>query len=775
MLKFNLPVIVLRGIVLLPNNDIKLEFSDEKSKNIIDSAELFNDGNLLVVSKLNPLEESLNIDELPRYGVIAKISHRIELPNDNTRVLLTGITRAYVHEYLSGNHKGDIIESIISQMPSSQLDRKYEQALIDKLVLEMKNYTKLIPYVSDSVISQISNLDSLDKITDIIVPYLDSTNEKMHEYLKEKDSSKRLEFILKDIYEQIEKFNIEKDIDSKVKQHFDENQREYILREKLKVIKQELGDISLKDDTITELKDKIDLLKSNNKVKERLNNELKRYENLPNTSPEINVVRNYIDWLLDLPWANETIDNDDLEDVKQKLDKSHDGLEKVKRRIIEYLAVKQMTNSLRAPIICLVGPPGVGKTSLAFSIAKAMGRNFVKISVGGVNDESEIVGHRRAYVGASPGRIIQAMKKAKSINPVFLIDEIDKMTKDYKGDPASVLLEILDPEQNKYFSDNYIEEEYDLSKIMFITTANYIDEIPEALRDRLEIVELSGYTELEKLSIARTHLIPKIAHQHGVNEAGLDFKDSALLKIIRNYTKESGVRELERQIASIVRKIITTMVINRVIVNKYIIDEKKVKMYLGEEKYSFNKKDKTSSIGVVNGLSYTQTGGDILPIEVTYYKGNGNLILTGSLGEVMRESAKIAYSYIKSNHKEFNIKYNDLIENDIHIHVPEGAIKKEGPSAGIALTTALISAFTKRKINKDIAMTGEITLRGNVLPIGGLKEKCIGAHRALVNTVIIPYDNKKDLEELPKSIRENVNFVTVKNYKEVFNFICDIK
>ena len=549
MLKMNLPVIVLSNLVLLPNNDLKLEFEDELSKSIIDSAELFNDGNLLVVSKKNPLEETINVEELPKYGVIAKITHRIELPNNNTRVIITGIARAYVYEYLDGTHQGNIIESIISKVPHTNIEKKQEEILINKLIKEINIYINELPYVSNSILSQIKDIKSLDKITDIVAPYIESDNSKLIKFLNTVNSIERLELIINKINEELENFKIEKELESKVKRNFEESQREFLLREKLKVIKQELGDISIKEDSNDELKEKIEKLDAPTKIKNRLETELRRYESLSNTSPEVNVVRNYIDWLLELPWKEETIDNDDLDDVKEKLDKSHDGLEKVKRRIIEYLAVKQMTNSLRSPIICLVGPPGVGKTSLAFSIAASMGRKFVKISVGGVNDEAEIIGHRRAYLGSSPGRIIQAMKKAGSINPVFLIDEIDKMTKDYKGDPASVLLEILDPEQNKFFSDNYIEEEYDLSKVMFITTANYIENIPEALRDRLEIVELSGYTEYEKLSIARTHLIPKIAQEHGINKDGLIFKDEAIFKIIRSYTKESGVRELERQIA----------------------------------------------------------------------------------------------------------------------------------------------------------------------------------------------------------------------------------
>jgi ATP-dependent Lon protease len=433
-----------------------------------------------------------------------------------------------------------------------------------------------------------------------------------------------------------------------------------------------------------------------------------------------------------------------------------------------------MAKSVRSPIICLVGPPGVGKTSLAFSIAKAINRNFVKISVGGVNDESEIVGHRRTYLGANPGRIIQAMKKAKSSNPVFLIDEIDKMTKDYHGDPASALLEVLDPEQNKYFSDNYIEEEYDLSKVMFILTANYIEDIPEALKDRLEIVNLKGYTEYEKLDIVKKHLIPRVCKEHGIKKSKIIMSDENILYIIRNYTREAGVRELERQISTIVRKIVTEIVINKKYKDIYKLSKKDIIRYLGKEKYHFISTT-SNEVGVVNGLAYTNYGGATLPIEVNFYPGKGDLVLTGSLGDVMKESARIALSYIKANHKFFGIKYNLLVENDIHIHFVEGAIPKDGPSAGIAITTALISALTNRKIDKTLAMTGEISLRGNVLPIGGLREKSIGALRKGIKTIIIPEENLKDLDEVPNEVKKKIVYLKVNNYKEVFEIIKSYK
>ena len=769
-MKQNLPVIILRGIILLPYNDIRLEFENDGSKTIIDTAELFHANQVLLVNQTDPLEENTNLQELPMVGIVCKISHKMELPNGKIRVVLTGLYRANVLEYLNTNNEEEAIESIVSKIEPISVDPKQEKAYIRKLNKEIEQYTKQVPYVGNSILSSIQTIESLDKITDIITPFLQISLERGNQYLYEIDSQKRMEMILNDICEEEEMFEIEHQIDLKVKKTLDDSQKEYLLREKVKMIKEELGDTIVKDNEIEQLKNKIRNLKAPDKTKDKLYTELHKYESLSPMSPEINVVRDYIEWLLALPWNTYTIDNDDLETVRKKLDTSHNGLDYVKTRIIEYLAVKQMTNSLRGPIICLVGPPGVGKTSFAFSIAEAMNRKFVKISVGGISDEAELIGHRRTYVGANPGRIISALKKAKSSNPVFLIDEIDKMNKNYKGDPASVLLEILDPEQNKYFSDHYIEEEYDLSKVMFIATANYIEDIPEALKDRLEIVNLSSYTEYEKIEIAKNYSIPKICKEHGVNPVGIEFKPDAIKKIIRNYTKEAGVRELERQIATILRKIITAMVTKRIIVNKYIIDTKKLPEFLGKEKYSDNF-IKTGEVGVVNGLAYTSFGGDTLPIEVNYFKGKGDLILTGSLGDIMKESAVIALNYVKSNCSLFEIDYKKLVENDIHINVPEAAIPKDGPSAGITLTTAIISAFTKKKISRKIAMTGEITLRGKILEIGGLKEKSIGAHRNGIEIILIPDENKKDLEDIPEEIKKDITYIPIKGYKEAYTYL----
>ena len=535
-------------------------------------------------------------------------------------------------------------------------------------------------------------------------------------------------------------------------------------------MQRELGETNSKDDEVVRLRKKVAKLKCNAKVKEKINRELARYEAINSNSPELGMIREYLDWLLNLPWNNYTKDNEDLSKVKAILDSSHYALDEVKTRIIEYLAVKQNTKNSRSPILCLVGPPGVGKTSLAISIANSLNRKVTKISVGGINDEAEIIGHRRTYIGANPGRIIQGIRRAGTSNPVFIIDEIDKMTKDIKGDPASSLLEVLDPEQNNKFSDHYIEEDFDLSKVFFIATANYIEQIPYELRDRLEIINLSSYTEYEKLDIAKRHLVPKELEEHGLTPLQIQITDEALMVMIRNYTKEAGVRELERVIATLLRKIVKEILLEKNTIF-YKIDENNLENYLGKKKYFYTENANKNEIGVVNGMAYTVFGGDILPIEANIFKGKGDLILTGSLGEVMQESCQIALSYIKANKDEFEIDSKLLEENNIHIHFPEGAVSKDGPSAGIAITSALISAFTKKTVNFSIAMTGEITLHGRVLAIGGLKEKVIGAHRAGIKTVYLPVENEKDIEEIPLDIRNDIKFHYVSNYSEIYNEI----
>ncbi|MCI8544603.1 MAG: endopeptidase La [Bacilli bacterium] len=770
MVKADLPVILLKGIVLLPNNELRLEFDNEESKNIIDLSELFHENHILVVSSSDPLEESPDKKELPKIGIISEITRKIELPNGNVRVVIKGIERAEVFEYLNLN-KRDVLEAIVSSLEVEEIDEKTETAMVRKLYRELETYIKRVPYMSNSILASVDSVKSLSVMTDLIVPHLPVGLERLLQYLNEQDILKRTEMILEDIYEEQELFDIERQIDQKVKKRIDNSQKDYLLHEKMNVIKEELGEHSLKEDEVSVLRKRLEELDAPEKIKTRIEKEIRYYDSMPAMSPEVTMVRTYIDWLLDLPWNIETEDNHDLKEVKDELNASHYGLEKVKTRIIEYLAVKERTNNLRSPIICLVGPPGVGKTSLAVSIAHAINRNFVKISVGGVSDEADIFGHRRTYVGANPGRIISSLKKAKSRNPVFLIDEIDKMRQDIKGDPSSALLEVLDPEQNEFFMDHYMEEEFDLSKVMFVATANYIENIPAPLLDRLEIIELSSYTEFEKIDIAKKHLIPKICKEHGIEDGIINFSEEAILSIIRYYTKEAGVRELERQLSNIVRKIVTSLVLNNIKIGHLNITGRNIHKYLGKKKYASAALENDYQIGVVTGLAYTTFGGDTLSIEVNHYDGSGQLVLTGSLGDVMKESAKIALSYIKANHRYFKIGYSLLNTRDIHIHVPEGAIPKDGPSAGITLTTALISALTEQQVDKNIAMTGEITLRGTVLPIGGLKEKSIGAHRNGIKKIIIPYDNLKDLDEIPSEVKDDITFIPVKTYKEVWNIV----
>lgn len=766
-MKQNLPVLLLKELILLPSNDIRLEFDNDISSSIIDVAEIFHNNNIFIVSQNNPLEEHPDIDDLPKVGVVGKINHKLNLPNGKKRVVITGLRRAYVSEYLSSGE--DITEVIINEIPIEEIPNDIALGTVRKLYHELEQYIKNVPYVSNGLLALIANTKDISKLTDIVVTQISLDNKRLRDYVNQVSALKRVEMILEDIYKDEQLFEIEKKLDSKVKKEIDNSQKEYLLREKVKLIKEELGESSYIDNEVDNLRDKVNALKCSDKIKDRLNREIAKYENIPPTSPEVSVVRNYIDWLLELPWNNYTKDYEDIKKVKISLDKSHYGLDNVKQRIIEYLAIKKYTKKLSGSIICLVGPSGVGKTTLAYSIAKSIRRNFVKISVGGVNDEGEIVGHRKTYLGAGPGRIIDGMRRAKSSNPVFLIDEIDKMTKDYKGDPASVLLEVLDNTQNKYFRDNYLEEEYDLSNVIFILTANDLNNIPNALLDRLEVISISGYTEYEKLDIAKKYLIPKICKTHGLKKIKID--DEFILDIIRYYTKEAGVRDLERKISSVIRQIVTDIVMKKDKVSNYVLQVNDVLKFLGKRKYFVNSLSNNSQVGVVNGLAFTSYGGDIMPIEVNYFKGNGNLILTGSLGEVFKESAKIALSYIKANYKLFDINYDDLILNDIHVHIPSGSVSKEGPSAGVNLTTALISAFTNLKISNTIAMTGEITLRGNILGIGGLKEKIIGAKRNSIKKIFIPFDNVNDLDDISNDIKDGIDFILVKNYKELYEMI----
>lgn len=762
MNKKNLGVILIQDMVLFPNSEVRIESENTEDKEIIKLVDASEDKLMLVV---NPImeEDSKDITTLPKIGVLAELKLRMDVPNGKTRIILRGIKRVEVENYsnIDSRYEADVKDININHTDE---DHIYSNLLINSL----EDYIASVPYMSNAVVSKISTCNNLDELTDLIAGFLPVSYEKKKRYIVETSPIVRAKLLIGDMAEDLKVIELEKKIDSEVEKELNESQKEFYLREKIRVIKKELGDVNSKEDEVTLLREKLKKLKCSPKVKEKIKKEISRYETTSANSPELGMIRDYLDWMLNLPWNKCTKDISDLSQVEYTLNSSHYGLEDVKLRILEYLAVKQNTNNLRSPILCLVGPPGVGKTSLALSIANSLNRKVAKISVGGINDEAEIIGHRRTYVGANPGRIIQGIRKAGTSNPVFIIDEIDKMRKDIKGDPASSLLEVLDPEQNSKFSDHYIEEDFDLSKVMFIATANYIEQIPFELQDRLEIIELSSYTEYEKLDIAKNHIIPKELKEHGLTEIEVKFSDDAILTIIRNYTKEAGVRTLERLIASILRKIVKRFLTEKDIAFIEVTNDN-LEDFLGKKKYKYQEKEASKQIGVVNGMAYTVFGGDILPIEVTYYKGKGDLILTGSLGEVMRESARIALSYIKANLRKFHISTSILENNDIHIHMPEGAIPKDGPSAGIALTTSLISLLTGIAVDSNISMTGEITLRGKVLPIGGLREKVIGAHRAGIRKIFLPKDNENDLDEIPEEILKDIEFIFVSNYKDIYD------
>ncbi|MDD3241867.1 MAG: endopeptidase La [Bacilli bacterium] len=767
----NLPVLLLRNVVLFPSNELRLELDTLEDRKVLSLAEGCFKNNIVIVHPSDPLETNPDFTELPKIGVLSEIKMKMDMPNGKTRIILVGLERIKIDEY---KIEDNIFSADIDKVEIPTIEAKEELAYIRTIKSTLEKYIKEIPYMSNSLLTEVIGMNNLNTFTDIVTSNLPQDYLKKIKYIEEITPETRAKKLLDDMTEDLNIIELERKIEEKINRELEKTQKEYVLREKIKQIKLELGDIKDKDNEVDELRKKIINLDAPIEVKERLNLEISRYESTNPNSPEVGIIRNYIDWLLSLPWNTETKDNDNLRKVKDKLDSSHFGLEKVKERIIEYLAVKQNNKNVKSPILCLVGPPGVGKTSLAKSIGESLNREVTKISVGGINDEAEIVGHRRTYIGAAPGLIIQGMKKVGTKNPVFIIDEIDKMTKDIKGDPASALLEILDPEQNKKFSDHYIEEPFDLSKVMFLTTANYYFQIPVELRDRLEIIELSSYTEYEKLDIAKKHLIPRELETHGLKKDFITFSDEVILKIIRNYTKESGVRNLDRQIASIIRKIVTEKVLGESL-EEYKITIYNLEKYLGKSKYFYGGLDIVGHIGVVNGLAYTEFGGDVLQVEATLYKGKGNIILTGSLGEVMRESATVAISYIKTHAEEFHVDLNIIENNDIHIHIPEGAIPKDGPSAGSALVTTLISLFTNTLINTNVAMTGEMTLRGKILPIGGLKEKVIGGHRSGIRKIFIPRINEKDLEDVPEEIKREIEFILVDRYMDIYKNLFKLK
>ena len=768
MVKTNLPVIILKGAVILPYCEFRLDLNNPIDKHILELSEKNHDSHLLIVSPSNPLEESIEIPDLPKLGVVVKVTMKMAI-GKNIRIIVQGLNRVNILSYEDYKNETNILSASITSTTQFAMSPMDETALIRKIQKRVEAYINKVPNASNSILSEISNVNSISKVSDITANYLPIDFERRLEYLNTINPYKRVIMLFEDIKTEEEIMELDKKIDVKLKKVLDDSQKEFILREKIKLIREELGDVNSKENDALMLKEKVDKLDCKDSIKNKIYNEIKKYELMNSNSPEVGVVRNYIDLMLSLPWNNKDKENDDLKVAREILDRTHYGLKKIKDRIIEYLAVKKLSNNETSPIICLVGPPGVGKTTLAKSIAEATNRKFVKISVGGVSDEAMIMGHRRTYIGSNPGKIITAIKKAKVNNPVFLIDEVDKMTRDLKGDPASALLEVLDKEQNKTFVDSYVEEEFDLSNVMFILTANYIENIPIELRDRLEIIELSSYTDFEKLDIAKDYLIKKNLEECGLTNTSISFSDNSLLSIIRNYTREAGVRELDRTIASILRKIATNIVEGSS-KKKYIINEKNITNYLGVYKYNDNLVLE-NSIGTFNALAFTSFGGETLKVEVTYYKGDGRIILTGQLGDVMRESCEIALSYIKANCNSFGIDYEELSNSNIHIHALDGAVKKDGPSAGIAITTAIISAFKKKKVANNIGATGEISLNGNILPIGGLKEKSIGAKKGNIDTIIIPTANKKDLEEIEDEIKNGINYIEVSNYMDAYKIL----
>ena len=768
MVKTNLPVIILKGAVILPYCEFRLDLNNPIDKHILELSEKNHDSHLLIVSPSNPLEESIEIPDLPKLGVVVKVTMKMAI-GKNIRIIVQGLNRVNVLSYEDYKNETNILSASITSTTQFAMSPMDETALIRKIQKRVEAYINKVPNASNSILSEISNVNSISKVSDITANYLPIDFERRLEYLNTINPYKRVIMLFEDIKTEEEIMELDKKIDVKLKKVLDDSQKEFILREKIKLIREELGDVNSKENDALMLKEKVDKLDCKDSIKNKIYNEIKKYELMNSNSPEVGVVRNYIDLMLSLPWNNKDKENDDLKVAREILDRTHYGLKKIKDRIIEYLAVKKLSNNETSPIICLVGPPGVGKTTLAKSIAEATNRKFVKISVGGVSDEAMIMGHRRTYIGSNPGKIITAIKKAKVNNPVFLIDEVDKMTRDLKGDPASALLEVLDKEQNKTFVDSYVEEEFDLSNVMFILTANYIENIPIELRDRLEIIELSSYTDFEKLDIAKDYLIKKNLEECGLTNTSISFSDNSLLSIIRNYTREAGVRELDRTIASILRKIATNIVEGSS-KKKYIINEKNITNYLGAYKYNDNLVLE-NSIGTFNALAFTSFGGETLKVEVTYYKWGGKIILTGQLGDVMRESCEIALSYIKANCNSFGIDYEELSNSNIHIHALDGAVKKDGPSAGIAITTAIISAFKKKKVANNIGATGEISLNGNILPIGGLKEKSIGAKKGNIDTIIIPAANKKDLEEIEDEIKNGINYIEVSNYMDAYKIL----
>jgi ATP-dependent Lon protease len=751
----------LRGILVFPYMVIHLDVGREKSVQAIEET-MLNDRILFLATQKEAQTDDPGEEDIYNIGTVAEVKQLLKLPGGTIRVLVEGIARAKVLRFIADEPYFQVeIEQYVENFEkTSEIE-----ALMRNLIYQFEQYVKLSKRIPPETVVSVVNIDEPGRLADIIASHLSLRLEDKQSVLEAVGIIPRLEKLSAIVAKELEIVELERKISIRVRKQMEKTQKEYYLREQMKAIQRELGD---KDDRVAEgeeYREKITKAKLPKEIEERAIKEVERLEKMPPMAAEAAVVRNYLDWLLALPWNKSTRDRLDLTAAENILEEDHYGLKNVKERILEYLAIRKLAKKMKGPIICFVGPPGVGKTSLGRSIARALERKFVRMSLGGVRDEAEIRGHRRTYVGAMPGRIIQGIKQAGSKNPVFLLDEIDKMSMDFRGDPSAALLEVLDPEQNSTFSDHYIEAPFDLSNVMFITTANLQHNIPRPLLDRMEVIYLSGYTEEEKVQIAMRYLLPKQLKEHGLEKGMLKMSENTVLKIIREYTRESGVRNLERQIATICRKTAKKIVTEKA--KKVQVTPLNLNQYLGTPRFRYGMAEEADQVGVVTGLAWTEVGGDTLAVEVTMYKGSGKLSLTGQMGDVMKESAQAGYSYIRSRAAELGIDEDHYGKLDIHIHIPEGAIPKDGPSAGISMATALASAFTGRKVYHDVAMTGEITLRGRVLPVGGIKEKVLAAHRAGIKKVIMPKDNKKDLDEIPKKVKDKVQFVLVEHMDQV--------
>lgn len=761
------PLLPLRGLLVFPTMVLHIDVGRERSVAALEQA-MLEDSIIFLATQKEMSTEQPEKEDLYKIGTLANIKQMLKLPNGTIRVLVEGLERGQWKNYTEGETFNTVD---VSSYPDEEEKSAEQDALMRLLLEHFEKYVKASKKVTTETFNTVADIEEPGRLADMIASHLPLKLSEKQSVLETFDVDKRLEALIMRLHNEQEVLDLEKRISQRVKKSMEQTQKEFYLREQMKAIQTELGDKDGKSAEVVDLKKRIEDAGMPESTEKAALKELDRYEKLPSAAAESGIIRNYIEWLVTIPWSASTTDRLDINYAEEILNRDHDGLETVKERVLEYLAVRQMTHSLRGPILCLVGPPGVGKTSLAKSIAESLDRKFVRISLGGVRDESEIRGHRRTYVGAMPGRIIQGMKKAATTNPVFLLDEIDKMSSDFRGDPSSAMLEVLDPEQNNTFSDHYIEETYDLSNVLFIATANDLGSIPGPLRDRMEVISIAGYTEVEKQMIAKNHLAPKQLKEHGLTDEQLHFTDEALLSVVRYYTREAGVRGLERQIASICRKVTKEIVSGekkRVEVDAALVEE-----YLGKRIFRYGMAETENQVGVATGLAYTTVGGDTLQIEVSLSPGKGKLQLTGKLGDVMKESAQTALSFVRSKAEELGIDPMFYESQDIHIHVPEGAVPKDGPSAGITIATALVSALTKRPIRREVGMTGEITLRGRVLPIGGVKEKTLSAHRAGLTTIILPADNERDIEDIPESVREQLTFKLVSQADEALQIALE--